>query len=94
MSKTYKAIYADGRLEWVGEQPGAGRHYVLVTVLERAVPRHTSEEVHRVLEETRGAWGSGKTQDEIDTEIEHMRAEWDRIDTGPEGVCSSSTAIS
>lgn len=93
MSKTYAAIYADGRLEWVGEQPGAGHHYVLVTVLERGAPRHAPEEVHRVLEATCGAWGSGKTREEIDAEIEQMRAEWDRIDRGP-GGCTSSTAIS
>lgn len=34
MSKTYEAIYEDGHLEWLGEQPGTGRHRLLVTVIK------------------------------------------------------------
>ena len=76
MLKAYEAIYEDGRLEWLDEQPKAGRHRVLVTVLDPK-KRRAPEEVRRVLEATRGAWGRGKTMDEIDREIESMRAEWD-----------------
>ena len=74
--KTYEAVLEDGQLDWIGEQPGVGRHRVLVTVLEK--PRPSAEEVQRVLDETRGAWGTGKSLDEIDAEIEEMRTEWDR----------------
>ena len=54
MLKAYEAIYEDGRLEWLDEQPKAGRHRVLVTVLDQKKQR-APEEVRRVLEATRGA---------------------------------------
>jgi hypothetical protein len=31
-----------------------------------------------MLEATRGAWGRGKALEDIDAEIDRMRAEWDR----------------
>ncbi len=34
--------------------------------------------IHEILERTRGAWGKGKTLDEIDAEIHIMRSEWER----------------
>jgi hypothetical protein len=50
--------------------PGNGREY--------PPPRHALQDVHRILEATRGAWGHGKTLDEIDAELARMQAEWDR----------------
>ncbi|ETX05563.1 hypothetical protein [Candidatus Entotheonella palauensis] len=82
MSKTYEAIYEDGHLEWLGEQPGTGRHRLLVTVVEKSPPKRSPQEVHRMFEATRGAWGRGKTLDDIDAEIDLMRAEWDRDEHG------------
>jgi hypothetical protein len=64
MGKTYEALYENGHLEWLGEPPGAGRHRPLVTVVSTSPPRHTLQEVHRLLEATRGAWGHGKTLEE------------------------------
>jgi hypothetical protein len=78
MSKTYEAIYEEGHLKWLGEQPGTGRHRLLVTVVKDYRLQHSPQEVHHMLEATRGAWGRGKTLEEIDTEIDQMRAEWDR----------------
>ncbi len=78
MSKTYEAIYENGQLEWLGEQPGSGRHRLLVTVVEREPRQHAPQEIRRVLEATRDAWGRGKTLDEIDDEIDRMRSEWNR----------------
>ena len=78
MSKTYDAIYEDGHLQWLGVQPEAGRHRVRVTVIGGHTPQHSPHEVHRMLEETKGAWGRGKTLEDIDAEIDRMRAEWDR----------------
>ena len=80
MAKTYEAIYEDGHLEWLGEQPGTGRHCLLVTVVEDRPPQRSAQEVHRMFEATRGAWGHGKTREEIDAEIDQMRAEWDRVE--------------
>ena len=80
MGKTYEALYENGHLEWLGEPPGAGRHRLLVTVVSTSPPRDTLQEVHRMLEATRGAWGHGKTLDDIDAEIDRMRAEWGRAE--------------
>ncbi len=82
MSKTYEAIYEDGHLQWLGAQPGAGRHRLQVTIIDAKQPQYPPEEVHRMLEATQGAWGRGKTLKEIDAEIERMRAEWDRDTRG------------
>ena len=78
MSKTYEAIYEDGHLEWLGEQPGTGRHRLLVTAIKDQPPRHSPQNVHHMIEVTRGAWSRGRTLEEIDAEIDQMRAEWDR----------------
>jgi hypothetical protein len=83
MSKTYEAIYEDGHLEWLGEQPGTGRHRLLVTVVKDYRPQYSPQEVHHMLEATRGAWGHGKTLEAIDAEIDQMRAEWDRDEHRP-----------
>ena len=79
MSKTYEAIYEDGHLEWLGEKPGTGRYRLLVTVVEGRLPQRSPQQVHRMLEATRGVWGRGKTLEDIDAEIDQMRAEWDRV---------------
>lgn len=49
-----------------------------MTVVSTSPPRHTLQEVHSLLEATRGAWGPSKTLEEIDAEIDRLRAEWDR----------------
>ena len=78
MSKSYEAIYEDGHLQWLGAQPEPGRHRLRVTIIDGHPLPHSSQEVHRILEATRGAWGRGKTLDDIDAEIDRMRAEWAR----------------
>jgi hypothetical protein len=78
MSKTYEAIYEDGHLRWLGPKPGAGRHRLRITIINGHAPQHSPQEVHRMLEATRGAWGRGKTLEAIDAEIDRMRSEWDR----------------
>ena len=83
MAKIYEALYEDGHLQWLGAQPGAGRHRLLVTIVNGTPQRRSSQEVHRMLEATRGAWGRGKTLAEIDAEINRMRAEWDRAERRP-----------
>lgn len=83
MSKTYRAVYEDGHIEWLGEQPGAGRHRLLVRVVDVSPPQRDPKEVHCMLAATRGAWGHGKTLEEIDAEIDRMRAEWDRSERRP-----------
>ncbi len=70
---TYEAIYEDGELEWIGDEPDPGRHRVEVTILDPEPPSHDREEVERILEKSRGAWGTDKTIEEVDKEIEEMR---------------------
>ena len=48
MSKTYDAIYEDGHLQWLGAQPGAGRHRLRVTIIDDRPPQYTLQEVHRM----------------------------------------------
>lgn len=76
MRPTYEAIYEDGRLTWLGEQPRPGRHRVLITVLDENAAVHRATAIRRVLNDTRGAWGHTKTMDEIDTEMDQLRDAW------------------
>lgn len=79
MAEIYEAICENDHLEWLGEEPRKGRHHVQVTIMgERAPEKRSREEIQRILDETRGAWGTGKTADQIDQEIKEMRKEWDR----------------
>jgi len=77
---TYEAIYEDGQIEWIGEEPEPGRHRVQVTVLDQEPEPRDPEEVRRVLEEARGAWGTDKSLEEVEAEIQQLRDEWDRLD--------------
>lgn len=77
MHETYEAIYENGELSWLNKQPQAGRHHVLVTILD-LTKTHSQHDVHNMLTNTSGAWGEGKSLDEIDAELDRIRAEWDR----------------
>jgi hypothetical protein len=76
MHKTYEAILDGDHVRWVTGQPSSGRHRVLVTVLDRERP--SSDEIRQILDETRGAWGTNTSQEEIDAAIDAMREEWER----------------
>lgn len=75
---TYEAIYEDGQLEWIGDEPEPGRHRVQVTVLDPEPESRDPDEVERILDEAHGAWRTGTTVGEIDEEIDEMRSEWER----------------
>jgi hypothetical protein len=77
---TYEAIYEDGELEWIGDEPAPGRHRVEVRVLDREAKTHDPEEVRKVFEQARGAWGAEKSLEEVEAEIQQLRDEWDRLD--------------
>lgn len=79
---TYEAIYEDGQLEWIDEEPEPGRHRVQVRVLDSESRTHDREEVRRMLERTRGAWGTDKTLEEVEEEVQKLRDEWDRLERG------------
>ncbi len=88
MRETYEAVLSRDHVEWVGPAPVAGRHRVLVTVLD-SLPLPL-DEVRHVLDDTRGAWGDDRSQARIDADLAATRAEWDRPwddpdePTGPE----------
>jgi chromosome segregation ATPase len=55
---------------------------VQVTVLDRKPKSQDPEEVRRVFEKARGAWGTDKSLEEVEAEIQRLRDEWDRLDRG------------
>jgi hypothetical protein len=77
---TYEAIYEDGQLEWIGDEPAPGRHRVQVRVLDSDSQKHNRKDVRRMLERTRGAWGTDKTLEEVEEEVQKLRNEWDRLE--------------
>ena len=78
MSKTHETIDENGLLQRLGAQPVAGRHRLWITIIDGRPPRYSPQEVHRMLEATRGTWGRWKTLEDIDLESDRMRAEWDQ----------------
>lgn len=79
MLKSYEAIYDHGQLLWLKDKPDTEQARVIVTIVEEPVkPRRSSQEIRQIFDEAWGAWGTGKTPDEIDREIEAMRADWER----------------
>lgn len=78
MLKSYEAVYEDGALRWVREQPGAKRMRVIVTVLEEETDAQAAAARKAILERTKGCVRPSKSSEEIDTEIRQMRDEWER----------------
>lgn len=78
MLKSYEAVYEDGTLRWVREQPAGKRMKVIVTVLEEEADNRPSATRKGLLERTKGCVGTGKSIEEIDSDVRQMRAEWER----------------
>lgn len=78
MLKSYEALYEKGRLKWVQGKPDIqDGEKVIVVVETQILPKRPRQEIHRALKEARGAWGRGKSLEEIDREIEARRtADW------------------
>jgi hypothetical protein len=80
MLQTYEAIYSGNQIRWINQAPpevDEERRVVVVMNVEKSAAK-PKQNIHEVLERTRGAWGKGKTRDEIDAEINIMRSEWER----------------
>jgi hypothetical protein len=78
MLKSYEAVYEDGNLRWVREQPAARRMKVIVTVLEEETDAQRVVTRKALLERTKGCVKPGKSLEEIDADIRRMRDEWQR----------------
>jgi len=84
MLKSYEAILEHNQsIRWLSPAPPKHAAKVrIVIVMEEAPPLPLVSESplsHReVLRRTRGAWGRGKTIEEVDAEIRQMRSEWER----------------
>jgi hypothetical protein len=76
--KSYEAVYEDGKLSWIRDQPHAKRMRVIVTVLEEETSPQASADRAILLERTRGCVTPPKSIAEIDNDIRKMRAEWER----------------
>jgi hypothetical protein len=79
MLKSYEAVYEEGRLWWVREQPAARRMKVIVTVLEEDTDAVQCAITRKaLLERTKGCVRPGKSLEEIDADVRQMRDEWQR----------------
>ncbi len=78
MLKTYEAIYEDGKLRWVREQPVGRRMKVMVTVLENEPDAQTVAAGKEIWRRSKGCVTPGKSIEEIDAYIRRIRAEWER----------------
>ena len=75
MLKSYEATYEKGKLNWVQEKPDIeDGERVIVVVDDRTSLKSRRKDIRRALEEARGAWGTGKSLEEIDREIDARRA--------------------
>ena len=79
MLRTYGAVYRKGVLNWLGRAPNLSEgSHVLVVVEAQPSPEEYRITLRRVLDKAWGAWGIGKTPDEIDRELAEMREEWEQ----------------
>ncbi len=78
MLKSYEAVYEDGKLRWIREQPASKKMRVIVTVLEEENDLEAATARKTLFERTRGCVSPGKSIEEIDADIRKMRAEWER----------------
>jgi hypothetical protein len=62
-------------LNWVQEKPDIeDGERIIVVVDDRSPLKSRRKDIRRVLEEARGAWGTGKSLAQIDQEIDARRA--------------------
>jgi hypothetical protein len=78
MLKSYEAVYEDGKLRWVREQPDARRMKVIVTVLEEETDAQHAVTRKKLLERAKGCVRPAKSLEEIDADVRQMRDEWQR----------------
>ena len=78
MLKSYEAVYEEGRLRWIREQPAAKRMKVIVTVLEEDTDVQLATTRKELMERTKGCVRPGKSLEEIDADVRQMRDEWQR----------------
>ncbi len=82
MLKSYEAILERNQsVRWLTSAPP--RHATdirIIIVMEETHPVSpiSSSSSREILRRTRGAWGRGKTIEEVDAEIRQMRSEWER----------------
>lgn len=83
MPKTYEATYENGILKWLYEKPEIPNGAQVKVTIDFPQTKKREEEIQKILDAARGAWGKGKSLDEIDREISAMREwnwsrEWDK----------------
>lgn len=61
MAETYEATYQDGTLNWTHEKPDIKNGTTVKVVIDAPpAPQKDIEEIRRIVEAARGAWGTGK----------------------------------
>jgi hypothetical protein len=82
MLKSYEAILERNQsVRWL--TPAPPRHatetrIIIVMEEDHSLLPVSPSSSREVLRRTRGAWGRGKTIEEVDAEIRQMRSEWER----------------
>jgi hypothetical protein len=75
MLKSYPAILKNGQLDWINEKPDSTKALHVVVLAEAPVAERDSQEINRLLAETRGVLPRRAAAD-LDETLDELRAEW------------------
>lgn len=80
MLKSFEAIYTHGKLKWLGQVPSKeeeGKRVLVIVDVDKELVSE-KKDIHKLLKQTRGIMGRGKTLEKIDQELSKLRSEWER----------------
>jgi len=80
MLRSYSAVYEHGGVRWLDAEPAiAEGEQAMVVVDARRAEVRCGRDLDAAWDQAWGAWGAGKTLDEIDREIDEQRVQdWER----------------
>jgi len=72
MHRGYEAIYRKGELEWVDGMPSIPDGERVVVMVDRpGTATEREKEFEKIWDAARGAWGLGKSVEEVDRDTQH-----------------------
>lgn len=77
MLRSYQAVYRGGRLRWSAPRPRLAEGTRVIVVVEEDLAAAEREAARRVLDTAWGAWGSNRSPDELDRDLDALRSEWE-----------------
>ena len=79
MPKTYEATLENGVLKWLNKKPDITNGVRVKVIVDTPDTDKRDEEIQKVLESARGAWGTHKTLEEVENKIKEIQKEnWSR----------------